>query len=51
MGALAAVEPVEPRDTASGADIQALRADIVDRNGRILATNMVTHACMPTPGR
>lgn len=49
MGALAAVEPVEPRDTASGADIQALRADIVDRNGRILATNMVTHALYAHP--
>ncbi len=49
MGALAAVEPVEPRDAASGADIRALRADIVDRNGRLLATNMVTHALYAHP--
>lgn len=49
MAALAAVEPVEPRDIASGADIRALRADIVDRNGRLLATNMVTQALYAHP--
>lgn len=43
MGMLAATPPVEPR-TASSANIEASRADIVDRNGRILATNMLTHA-------
>lgn len=44
MGMLAASEPMEPRSVASGAAITAGRADIVDRNGRVLATNMLTHA-------
>lgn len=44
MGTLAASVPVEPRAVAQGAEIDAGRADIVDRNGRILATNMLTHA-------
>jgi cell division protein FtsI (penicillin-binding protein 3) len=38
MGLLAATEPVEPRASAPGAEIIAQRADITDRNGRILAT-------------
>ena len=40
MALLAASEPSEPRASAAGAEIQALRADIVDRQGRILATNL-----------
>ena len=44
MGTLAATDPVEPRTASRGAEIEASRADITDRNGRILATNMVTHA-------
>lgn len=44
MGTLAATEPVEPRTASLGIDIEAGRADIVDRNGRVLATNMLTHA-------
>lgn len=44
MGMLAATVPVEPRSAATGTEIEASRADIVDRNGRILATNMLTHA-------
>lgn len=44
MGTLAATEPVEPRSASAGTDIEASRADIVDRNGRLLATNMLTHA-------
>jgi cell division protein FtsI (penicillin-binding protein 3) len=44
MGTLAASVPVEPRTASRGAEIDAGRADIVDRNGRILATNMLTHA-------
>lgn len=44
MGMLAATEPVEPRSAAGGAEILAGRADIVDRKGRVLATNMLTHA-------
>jgi cell division protein FtsI (penicillin-binding protein 3) len=49
MGMLAASQPVEPRDAASGANIRALRADIVDRNGHLLATNMITHALYAHP--
>ena len=44
MGMLSATEPMEPRTATLGADITAGRADIVDRNGRVLATNMLTHA-------
>ncbi len=44
MGTLAATEPVEPRSAQAGSEITAGRADIVDRKGRILATNMLTHA-------
>ena len=44
MGKLAASEPAEPSRAALGANISASRADIVDRNGNILATNMQTHA-------
>ncbi len=51
MGMLAATEPVEP-ETASGAPaIHAQRADIVDRQGRILATNLVTHALYAQPAQ
>jgi cell division protein FtsI (penicillin-binding protein 3) len=44
MGTLAATEPVEPRTAQAGLEITAGRADIVDRKGRVLATNMLTHA-------
>jgi len=44
MGMLSASEPMEPRGSATGSTIAAGRADIVDRNGRVLATNMLTHA-------
>jgi cell division protein FtsI (penicillin-binding protein 3) len=44
MGTLAASIPEEPSVASRGAEIDAGRADIVDRNGRILATNMLTHA-------
>jgi len=44
MGALAASEPEEPRVAASGEAIVATRADITDRNGRLLATNLDTHS-------
>ncbi len=43
MGLLAATEPMEVSRGASE-DISSARADIVDRNGRVLATNMATHA-------
>jgi cell division protein FtsI (penicillin-binding protein 3) len=49
MGLLAATEPSEPRTSAPGAEIIAQRADITDRNGRILATNMTTHALYAHP--
>lgn len=44
MGAISASEPVEPRASAPGAPIATARADIVDREGRLLATNLVTHS-------
>lgn len=44
MGALASSEPEEPRILTTGKGIQSQRADIVDRNGALLATNFVTHA-------
>ena len=37
MGTIAASEPVEPRTASAGTEIDAGRADIVDRNGRVLA--------------
>ena len=49
MTALAASDPVEPRAAASGAQIVAARADITDRNGRILATNLSTHSLYAQP--
>ncbi|GGX56395.1 cell division protein FtsI [Tateyamaria omphalii] len=49
MGMLATSEPVEPRASAQGAAISAARADIVDRQGRLLATNFETHALYAQP--
>lgn len=49
MMKIAATEPEEPRSASSGAEILAGRADITDRNGRILATNMLTHALYAQP--
>ncbi|WP_135451048.1 MULTISPECIES: peptidoglycan D,D-transpeptidase FtsI family protein [Tabrizicola] len=49
MGLMAAAVPTEPRARAPGAEIVAQRADITDRNGRILATNMTTHALYAHP--
>ncbi|MDP5335929.1 MAG: penicillin-binding protein 2 [Paracoccaceae bacterium] len=49
MGLLAASEPSEPRASAAGAEIEALRADIVDRQGRVLATNLETYSLYAQP--
>ena len=49
MGVLASTEPSEPRASVAGADILAQRADIVDRKGRILATNFETHSLYAQP--
>ncbi|EEX13719.1 penicillin-binding protein [Citreicella sp. SE45] len=49
MGLLSATEPSEPRARATGASIIASRADITDRRGRLLATNMETHSLYAHP--
>ncbi|SLN26282.1 Peptidoglycan synthase FtsI [Pseudoruegeria aquimaris] len=49
MGAIAASEPREPRAAASGSEILAQRSDIVDRNGKVLATNLFTHSLYAQP--
>ena len=49
MSVLAASHPTEPRVAATSAQIVAARADITDRNGRILATNLSTHALYAQP--
>lgn len=49
MGSLAASVPEEPRTAAAGNPIIGQRADIVDRNGRILATNLQTHSLYAQP--
>ncbi len=49
MVALAVSDPVEPRSNASAAKILANRADIVDRNGRVLATNIDTFSLYAHP--
>ena len=49
MSVMAGSDPVEPKSAASGAQIVAARADITDRNGRILATNLTTHSLYAQP--
>jgi len=49
MGIVATSEPEEPRTAAVGNAIINQRANIVDRNGRILATNLDTHALYAQP--
>ncbi|MEM9968930.1 MAG: penicillin-binding protein 2 [Pseudomonadota bacterium] len=49
MSLLATTEPMEPRAQAPGAVISASRADILDRNGQLLATNFETHALYAQP--
>ncbi len=49
MGALASAEIEEPQAAVNGNPIIGQRADITDRNGRILATNLDTHALYAHP--
>ena len=46
---MATSEPQEPVASAHGVSIAAQRADIVDRRGRILATNFETHSLYAQP--
>ena len=49
MGALAGTVAEEPRATTVGNPIIGQRSDIIDRNGRILATNLETHSLYAHP--
>ncbi|MDB6175936.1 penicillin-binding protein 2 [Paracoccus sp. Z330] len=49
MGALASSEPSEPRAQVLSAQIISQRADITDRRGRVLATNLLTHSVYAHP--
>ncbi len=49
MTVLASSEAVEPQASASSASIVAQRANIVDRNGRVLATNLITNSLYAQP--
>jgi cell division protein FtsI (penicillin-binding protein 3) len=49
MALISAAEPVEPRAAAASAPILTKRADIVDRDGAVLATNMVTASLYAHP--
>ncbi len=49
MGVMATSEPYEPKANALGGAIAMQRADIVDREGRILATNFETHSLYAQP--
>ncbi|MBT9383065.1 penicillin-binding protein 2 [Pseudooceanicola sp. CBS1P-1] len=49
MGAMASSTPSEPRTSSGGVGLVASRADIVDRNGRVLATNMETYSLYAHP--
>ncbi|RMF40262.1 MAG: penicillin-binding protein 2, partial [Alphaproteobacteria bacterium] len=49
MARLALSEPGEPQVTARAAPLSAARADITDRQGRILATNLPTEAVYTQP--
>lgn len=49
MAYLASTDPMEPQSASYGSDIVNQRADIVDRNGAILATNLATTALYAQP--
>jgi cell division protein FtsI (penicillin-binding protein 3) len=49
MGVLASTVPAEPTAQARGNPIIGQRADILDREGRLLATNLQTHSLYAQP--
>ncbi|SMG12228.1 peptidoglycan D,D-transpeptidase FtsI family protein [Paracoccus sp. J56] len=49
MGVLASSQPSEPRVQTTGAQIISQRADITDRQGRVLATNLLTQSLYAHP--
>lgn len=49
MGMIADATPEEPQAADTAPAILAQRADITDREGRVLATNLVTHALYAQP--
>lgn len=49
MGQLATTEPAEPKLALFDSTITSARADITDRNGRVLATNLQTQALYAHP--
>ncbi len=49
MAVLASSEPAEPAAPAAADPILSTRADITDREGRLLATNLATHALYAQP--
>lgn len=49
MGTLASTDPVEPQSAVMSAQIVSQRADITDRKGRVLATNLLTHSLYAHP--
>ena len=49
MAVLASSQPSEPQAQATGAQIISQRADITDRQGRVLATNLLTHSLYAHP--
>ncbi|KGJ06800.1 cell division protein FtsI (penicillin-binding protein 3) [Paracoccus halophilus] len=49
MAVLASSRPSEPRVQTTGAQIISQRADITDRHGRVLATNLLTYSLYAHP--
>jgi len=49
MAYLANTSPAEPKEYVAGSQIVNQRADIIDRNGHVLATNMSTKALYAQP--
>ena len=51
MAALATSEPSEPRAQVLSSQIISQRADITDRRGRVMATNLLTHSLYAHPNQ